>query len=66
MAYAISNMLAYSKESDKTVVFYGHKVVPEADGQDYTTSLARLETVVKYVAENNMKFMTMDDLPAAN
>ncbi len=62
----ILDMLAFAKENDKTVVFYGHKIVPEADGEDYTTSLARLETVVKYAAENNMKFMTMDDLPAAN
>lgn len=62
----ILDMLAYAKENDKTVVFYGHKIVPEADGEDYTTSLARLETVVKYAAENNMEFMTMDEIPTAN
>lgn len=60
----IFDALAVAQETDEALVIYGHNIVDGTVGDipSLGLTLDRLEQIVKYVAANNMEFLTMSDL----
>ena len=54
-------LLDYSKGNDKILILYAHKPVDIVTG-DYQTEIETLETICKYVVENNMTFYSLNDI----
>jgi len=50
-----------AKVNDKILLIYGHKPVPNNPGQ-YETSYDRLEKILQYVSDNNMKTYTISEM----
>lgn len=54
-------LLDYAKRNNKIVILYAHKPVKVVTGS-YQVDYKTIETICKYVKENNMQFYTLSDL----
>ncbi len=54
-------LMDYAKEHHKIVIFYGHKIVKNAD-ERLETPTAALQEICRHATENGLKFYTVDDL----
>ena len=55
------NYISTAKENDEIVIFYGHKLVSSNPGE-YETSYDRLDKILKYVSDNNLKTFTISEI----
>jgi len=53
--------ISRAKTEDKILIFYGHEPVPSNPGS-YQTSYDRLENILKYVSDNNLKTFTIAEI----
>ena len=53
--------ISLAKTDDKILIFYGHEPVPSNPGS-YQTSYDRLENILKYVSDNNLKTFTISEI----
>jgi Ca2+-binding RTX toxin-like protein len=58
----IYNGLSRAKQEDTVLITYGHTPVVTVTG-DYQTSHDRLEKILQYISDNNMKCYTISELP---
>lgn len=54
-------ILNYAKRNNKIVILYAHKPVQKVTGS-YQVDYKTIETICKYVKENNMQFYTLSEL----
>jgi hypothetical protein len=57
----IYNGIDKAKADDKILIFYCHVPVPSNPGE-YQTSYARIDSILKYVSDNNMKTYTIAEI----
>jgi len=53
--------ISKAKTENKILIFYGHEPVASNPGE-YQTSYARLDSVLKYVSDNNLKTFTIHEI----
>jgi len=53
--------ISRAKTEDKILIFFGHEPVA-SNPEGYQTSYARLENMLKYVSDNNLKTFTVSEL----
>jgi PKD repeat protein len=53
--------ISRAKTDDKILIFYGHEPVPSNPGS-YQTSYDRLDKILKYVSDNNLKTFTISEI----
>jgi len=58
----IYNGIARAKSEDRILIFYGHETVASNNPGEYQTSYARLDSILKYVSDNNMKTYTIAEI----
>lgn len=54
-------LIDYAKAHDKIVIFYGHKIIENAD-EKLETPLHALEDLCRYASEKGLTFYTVDEL----
>jgi peptidoglycan-N-acetylglucosamine deacetylase len=53
--------ISRAKDQDKVLILYGHKFLRTPNGE-YQTSYDRLDKILKYASDNNVKFYTVQEL----
>jgi len=59
----MTSLLKYAHDHNKVLCVYSHKPVLVADPNQHEVDYATLKLICDYVTKNNMKFMTMNQLP---
>jgi len=57
----INEHILKAKTDERILIFYGHEPVPSNPGS-YQTSYDRLENILKYVSDNNLKTFTISEI----
>jgi peptidoglycan/xylan/chitin deacetylase (PgdA/CDA1 family) len=57
----IYNGISTAKQNNRIIIFYGHTMVSGTPGQ-YQTSYTRIENILKYASDNNLKTYTIAEI----
>lgn len=62
---SLLSLLAYARDHDKIVIFYGHHLQAD-DSSEQTTGLQTLTVICRYAVDHGIRFMTMRELAVRN